>query len=224
MHSNGTHPLQHLISRVSIPEEELILRSEIEPHILDLAIHPSGSRVVLTMLNSLKSPEFIERQVLDNFDILARNQHAICLIKQIFKVSEPSLLEDLLEGSLLDLAQDPYGNYAIQDAIKNGSLPESLYPTLIQNMVTLAGQKFSSNVIERIIEMRPGLILPALLESVITKGLIGSHFGFFVAKKALQLGDSSFVDQFKSVIETVIDEDPGLKNALKWNELVQGSE
>jgi hypothetical protein len=50
MHPKGTHPLQHLISQLTLPEEELILRSELEHHILELSCHPSGSRVVLTML------------------------------------------------------------------------------------------------------------------------------------------------------------------------------
>jgi hypothetical protein len=99
--------------------------------------------------------------------------------------TDPSTMETLLEANLIQLAQDPYGNYAIQDAIKQRFLPESLYPILVDNMVVLSAQKFSSNVVERVMEQMPHLVLPRLLEEMTVIGLINSHFGFFVAKKAI---------------------------------------
>jgi hypothetical protein len=87
-------------------------------------------------------------------------------------------------------------------------------------MVSLAAQKFSSNVIERILESRPNQVYPRLLDSDTVTGLINSHFGFYVAKKALTLGDAEFITEFQRTIEGVIHTEAVKKNQTKWTDLL----
>jgi hypothetical protein len=88
-------------------------------------------------------------------------------------------------------------------------------------MVLLAGQKFSSNVIERIIEAKPELVFPRLHDHHTVIGLINSHFGFFVAKKALKCGRGDFRQSFLRVVSQALETEQTRKSAAKWKDLVE---
>lgn len=185
---------------------------------MEMVTHPSGSRVILTMLQTMNDSDFIVRQVLDNFELLARNQHAICVIKHLLSTLSQETIQTILQPCILSLSKDPYANYAIQDAIKHDFLPHSLYNTLLSDIIHLSSLKFSSNVIERMMELIPYKVLPMFLETDICAGLVNSHFGFFVAKRAFQIGYPGFTEAFCQKIDEVIEANK--KNAEKWKELI----
>ena len=69
-------------------------------------------------------------------------------------------------------------------------------------------------------ELVPNTVLPLFLETDICAGLVNSHFGFFVAKRAFQIGYPGFFEAFSEKIEQVIEMEGNKKNAGKWKELI----
>ena len=59
-----------------------------------------------------------------------------------------------LERNCIEVLKDPYGNYSIQYALDyyGANLCVNIINTVVANVVLLANQKFSSNVVEKCIE------------------------------------------------------------------------
>ncbi len=59
-----------------------------------------------------------------------------------------------LNSDCIEIVQDPFGNYAIQFAIEQYGVEDcfEIVQQILCNIVLLANQKFSSNVVEKCIE------------------------------------------------------------------------
>ncbi len=58
------------------------------------------------------------------------------------------------EKECIEIVQDPFGNYAIQHLIEvyGSSLVRGIIHEVVNNILSLSMQKFSSNVVEKCIE------------------------------------------------------------------------
>lgn len=102
---------------------------------------------------------FIVLEALDKFTELASDANGLCLIKKLLPLtrSDPKLAASVMNKitkSSIELAQNPYGNYAIQVVLELFSAEECvpLLESLRGKYTQLSMLKFSSNAIERCIE------------------------------------------------------------------------
>lgn len=97
-----------------------------------------------------------------NFHILSQDASGLPLVKKCLawirtsKVKQ-NMINELSENAAL-LAQNAYGNYSLQVAFDNWTVDEckAIFEKLRPDLQKLSVQKFSSNVIEKIIDERLG--------------------------------------------------------------------
>lgn len=95
-----------------------------------------------------------------NFHILSQDASGLPLVKKCLawirtsKVKQ-NMINELSENAAL-LAQNAYGNYSLQVAFDNWTVDEckAIFEKLRPDLQKLSVQKFSSNVIEKIIDMK----------------------------------------------------------------------
>ena len=86
-------------------------------------------------------------------------------------------MRKLVDNSI-ELSQNPYGNYAIQQAFENWSaeICQQMIPCFFGKFYQLSMQKFSSNVIDRCLQKAKPEYLSIMMQELITcDRLISKH-------------------------------------------------
>merc|ERR1712039_488371 len=126
----------------------------------------------------------------------------------------------------LDLVQSPYGNYAVQHALDEGGGEKctAIFENLEGRMMQLSINKFSSNVVEKLLNSAPEAFRTRFIEELMEREkmsvLVNSHYGHYVVKKALQLAEPQ---QVRSLLQAIKDNISGLANRrlrAKWEKVM----
>jgi CRISPR/Cas system-associated endonuclease Cas3-HD len=97
--------------------------------------------------------------ILNNFKNLAIDSNGICVLKKFISTNKndkvkKDILNELVNNAL-EVVQSPFGNYAVQHAFQEWGFKtcESIVNAIINNIVSLSMQKYSSNVVEKCLEL-----------------------------------------------------------------------
>lgn len=96
-------------------------------------------------------------EIYEQFIELATNNCGLCVVKilisKTFKTENRKRLMGKLIANAIELAQNPYGNYAIQQVFEHWDkeICQDLIPQFFGKVYQLSMQKCSSNVIDRCI-------------------------------------------------------------------------
>lgn len=182
-HPAGTHSLQHLGELATLPQEAAIYESVLRPHVTTLAKHPNASHVLQVLASTLSNRNFIALEVATQAKELATHQLGLCVVKKCMFSREVVLA--LLPHSLA-LAQDAYGNYAMQELLDTWGLEFHMAVGyhIQPNVVMLSTHKFGSNVVEKCIKFQPlGPVLArTLMEAANLGTLLSNMYGCYVLK------------------------------------------
>jgi len=137
--------------------------------------------------------------------------NGICLVKKILLMTHKKelhiKLKKLIYDDALNLIVHQYGNYAIQTIVENWNESdlEDILNIYKDKYVTLSVKKFSSNVIERILEKNEKYLEDYINE--INKGynlseILKNKYGNFVLKKAYDLSSG---DMKKKLFDEILD-------------------
>ncbi len=114
-------------------------------------------KALLSLGESRKA--FIIEEALDKLEELSNDANGLCLIKKLIPVcsKSPELVKRIvgvMAKCSVELAQNPYGNYAIQVALDSfvSEQCEPLLESLKGKYAQLSMLKFSSNAVERCLE------------------------------------------------------------------------
>lgn len=233
----GTHALQALIGLLTVPEEQQLLMSSIESHVIDLCMDANGTHVVQRLLYCFlpSVSDVIYSVVIDRMLDVAHHPYGLCVLKKcISQAHQPGKHQDQILTQLtrnaLDLVQSPYGNYAIQHALEEwgGERCTPIFKKLEGRMMQLSIQKFSSNVVEKLFCSAPAdfrnRFIAELVESEKMSVLVNSNYGHYVAKRALQLASP---DQARALVEAIKANLPSLPNRrlrTKWEKVMNGGD
>jgi len=210
----GTHALQTLIGTLTTLEEQDILMRAINRHVIELSMDNSGTHVVKKILLCFMPP-FVEHvfvAVLGRLVDVVNSQHGLCVVKDLIsKYKSPGRHQDLIvckmSDHVLDMVQDPYGNYAIQHAMEVWGVPTCIriLQRLEGQVVQLSIQKFSSNVIEKVLlKAQPDMrwrFINELIQTDRMATLVQGQFGHFVAMRAVESADD--FGQVQALLETI---------------------
>jgi len=129
----------------------------------------------------------------------------------------------------IELIQDPYGNYAVQEVMDKWS--EQDFQPLVNKVKTkvaqLSIQKFSSNVVEKCLMMsdlqqRGDIILHlAKIDKLVT--VMRNSYGNYVVQKALYLSNGDVKVALADAIYENIPVIQDKKIRVKWAQLLQNS-
>jgi hypothetical protein len=196
--THGTHSMQALVSVMSLPEEEAVLQEELGPHIVELSRHPTATHVVQKMLVYLTDTSFIVARVTEHCLDLATEQTGLNVIKRCLSLdcTLKSGLIKALEDNCVLLCQDPFGNYVIQHLLDCVGATPRLCGLFREKIMALSTQKFSSNVVEKVLLSADAPTVATLLSELAQPhrltALLQSLYGCFVLRSAARVADSSF--------------------------------
>ena len=202
INSYGTRVIQKLIDYLNL---EILLKTFmniIKPTIKGIIIDINGSHIILKLMN-LKNKfvnSVILNEICDNIFNISMHKHGCCVLQKCIEkmdVNERKPVIDNILNYCRELISDKCGNYIIQFIISfnDEKIMEVINNILITDIENFSKQKFSSNVVEKILEKAPNKICKELINSLINENIILSilfdKFGNYVLQKSLQRADKN---------------------------------
>ena len=225
--SKATYPIQNIIEELGSKTEKNIFYLGIKNYIDNLAYNIYGARIlekILAYFEDEFKTEIIE-YICQNFLKLAYNNNGICLVKKILLMTHKKdlhiKLKKLVYDNALNLIVHQYGNYAVQIIIENWEETdlEEILELYKNKYLFLSNQKFSSNVIERILEKSEKNLenyINEISEGYNLNELLKNKYGNFVIKKAYNLADGNLKKKFGDAISENLKLLDNTKIVNKW--------
>ena len=161
--NSGAHAIQFIIGSVQDSKEKKIILDCIKFHEIELSFDQEGTHVIQKIISSFeeKEREELNNTLCDknNLSSLCQDSKGICVIKKlILGTKDLNNKNKIVEGVLnncVEIALSPFGNYIIQIIFEEFDIDIclKLIETCIENAFILSCQKYSSNIIVKIIEL-----------------------------------------------------------------------
>ena len=196
---SGTFSLQALLDETSSVEEQQKILNYIKNNEMEMAFNKNATHVLQKIV--LLFPDYLRiylnEVILNNFIDLCLDSNGICLIKIFMKtntiINNKKRISNIIINNFIILAENPFGNYGIQylmeiwgkDDLKE--IKEKIY----ENIYKLSLHQFSSNVIEKAIEMfdkenKLEIIKKLCFDKNFILNLLKNKFGKYVLDKAIK--------------------------------------
>lgn len=226
LHPIATHVIQTLVSLISLPDEEAVVTAWLRVHFLRLARHEYGTHVVQKL--QLTCHQAVLELVLAHFPLLAADKFGIGVVKRAITDAvgaEREVIWQAIAPLALELAQDPYGNYAVQHILDMWpGTAATLYTARLQGCITqLSLQKCSSNVVEKCVEKADPVTLGLILTEVGGRlALLASNsFGIYVLRSLLRAASEDARTTLKGQLRAVLAQIPSGSLKTRTEALLQ---
>ena len=194
---SGTFSLQALLDEVSNFEDEQKILNYIKYHELEMAYDNYATHVLQKLILLFPDTHRTElnKIILNNLKELCIDPNGICLVKNFIRsntlVNDKKRLNQEFVKNLVYLAVNPFGNYGIQFLIENWDNDSliDIKNKVVENIFKLSLEQFSSNVVEKAIELFNEEYREIIIRKLCFEGniisLLKSKFGRFVLYKAI---------------------------------------
>lgn len=157
------------------------------------------------------------REILYDFYNCSSNANGLHVIKKLLSLTmKPeygkyrSEILDIMVKNTIEMAQNPYGNYALQ-IVLDCYPPKSIIGIIesIQGKIAnLSMTRYSSNVVEKCMERADEKLREELIKELMIAddlfGIIKNKFGNYVIQKAISLANPHLKDEFKMKLQMCI--------------------
>eukprot|EP00759_Apiculatamorpha_spiralis_P013823 PhF_6_TR20535/c0_g1_i1/m.29642 len=194
---NGANCVLRMVDRFTLlPGLRALLTGCLRPRIIELMKDMHGCRVVQRCLEkwSNHDNQFIFVALLGRCREVSCDRHGCCIFQRCLEKAtnqQRVVLSTEVLGELLHLVQDPFGNYIVQ-YLMDLEIPNfnaQCAMRLLHNVVPLACNKFSSNVVERCLRVAPPetfqVMLDEIMDPTVLPSLVQHQFGNYVVQTAL---------------------------------------
>lgn len=196
MTPHGTFSVQKMIETISSREEIEIIRKALSENAVRLITDAHGNHVIQKVLQrfSYADKQFIYDAVAKDCVTIAKNKQGCCVLQRCLEYASPVQKSNLVSHILnycLDIAQDPYGNYVLQYILeeKDSKINDRIAIAFVPNVVNLCMNKFSSNVMEKVLRGASVPVQSMYVEMMcnpdIVSHLIQDDFGNYVLQTAM---------------------------------------
>ena len=230
----ATYPIQGIIEQLGSKTEKRIIHLGIKDSINIFSYNVYGTHILEKILSYFED-EFI-KEIIDfiynNFIDLSYHINGICIVKKILLMTHKKDLHQKLKNKIienaLNLVIHQYGNYVIQTIVENWDDNEikdiiNLYK---KNYIYLSELKYSSNVIERIIEKNNENLEFYISEICINNNLseiMNNIYGNYVIQKAVKLSSGKSHERLVKQIMKNIHKIEDKKVINKWKMIIFSS-
>lgn len=155
---HGTRAVQKMVEFLTSPEQIALIRAALKNHVVTLIQDLNGNHVIQRCLNKMspQDNQFIYDSVSQTNSCVevATHRHGCCVLQRCIDHASDSqklqLIGEIIANALV-LVQDPYGNYVVQYVLDLPfpGLATQLARRFFGHIPILSTQKFSSNVIEK---------------------------------------------------------------------------
>jgi len=193
----GTYALQGILDIINLEDEEMIIKESIENSILQLSFDNNGTHVIQKLISCIDEEKrnYLNNQIIVNLSKLVVDPNGICIAKSFIAANtsleiKKKTIEAIL-ANCLEILQNPFGNYVIQEVFEKWGFETCIEIVKIihQNIISLSMQKYSSNVVEKSIEISDANLRSKILKDLFTNNkitsLVKNKFGNFVIQKAI---------------------------------------
>ncbi|KYR02390.1 hypothetical protein DLAC_01229 [Tieghemostelium lacteum] len=198
-HVYGIHGIQKVLQFLSPDQVESIIDS-IRGKVISLSKDAKGNYLIQSFLKQF-SPEtnqFICNAIMDNVVEICTHKVGCTVVNRCIDHSNAVQLERLVdritESSML-LVQDQYGNYVVQHLLSNNkSYATKLIKSLLGHIAELSVQKYSSNVIEKCLQVANHDTYESIIKEITEAdilNLLQDKFANFVIQTALDVADEN---------------------------------
>lgn len=198
LNMHGARAVQKLVDTVKVSPYVSRLVSALEGSIATLAKDANGNHVVQRCLDALR-PEaqiFIFRALAVNIIDVSSDRQGCRIIQRCVDAAQGegrlSLIKAICSHTL-PLVQDPFGNYVVQYVLSLNDLwvNNAVVASMLGHLGVLSKQKFSSNVVERCLQLcgaeEKKMMIGELCEFVNPGELLRDVYGNYVIQSALSV-------------------------------------
>lgn len=247
MDPNGTHAIQKTLQCFREPATDLVLR-EILDCFLELAHNAHGLCVLKVCITCSVSPHTNASSTsTDNGNNLnshrnSINGHRHAILNQL-TLHALDLVQSPYGNYAVQHALEEYGNYDTiveQHACSAASLGDSdgattmtttytgvcapLLEALTGRYAHLSVQKFSSNVVEKILMLGPNSVRRTVIEELVLADrmavVVSSVYGQYVVKRALKVATAEQQAELQRSIADHLDQVSNRQMRLKWKKMI----
>ena len=209
--SHGTFSVQKIIETVSTNEEIELIREGTRDHIVNLVIDQHGNHVVQKILNRFSHLEsqYVYEELSKNCVTVATNKQGCCVLQRCIEFASQAqkslIISSILQSAAL-LVRDPYGNYVIQYILdsKYANVTDLIGELFLPHLIVLSINKFSSNVVERVIRGVSNNIrdkyIKSMLSSDVLSELLKDVYGNYVVQTALEEASPELTTELANLI------------------------
>lgn len=198
-HTYGIHGVQKILEFLNEEQIQLFV-AVIRPRVIDLAKDAKGNYLIQSFLKQFppETNQFIYDAISERIVEVATHKVGCTLLNRcVDNANEPqvSRLVDRLAAHSLVLVQDQFGNYVIQHLL--AAAPQhntKLIRSLLGHIPELSVQKFSSNVIEKCLQVADPEtydFMTAELCAANLLDLLQDRYANFVIQTALDVADET---------------------------------
>jgi hypothetical protein len=211
-HNSGTHSIQCLMEIINTKEEEEVIKGAIKNEILALSYDVNGTHVMQKIIAIVdeKDREYLNTVVLDNILKLVYDANGICVIKKLINGNKDPIIKQrilsIIQKNCLDIIQNAFGNYIIQHVLDEWGpvVCKDVIVMIHTNIISLSMQKFSSNVVERCMDIidkeTRSLWVKDLFNFLKISSLLKNKYGNFVLQKAIMIMTSTEKKEIKEYL------------------------
>jgi hypothetical protein len=199
----GNHSLQCLISLQNTNEEKEIIKLYTQNNLKDLCLGGNSSHVITKIIKFFQESErqYINTFVIENLIELCIDPNGICVIKEfIYNMKSDNYIKlvlSMFEKETRKLTFNQFGNYVVQEVIRfyGYNYCKNIINNLIINLVEFSLSKFSSNVIDFLVQYLSkkqfwefcNILRIIFLEEKNFKEMIKNKFSIYVIENCLEL-------------------------------------
>ena len=194
---SGTYVIQKLLEKIDNFELRLIVLKSIENRELEMAFNSNATYVLQKIIEKIPDIERIRLNeiILNNFIFLSVNPECVFIVEKFIETITINDNKIRIKNSIfmhcMQLCNNPYGNYLIQFILKHWKNDDirNIQNVIIENANYLVQQRYSSNVIEKCIEIFSNEKRKRLVRNMCLKGdileLIKNQYGHYVINKTI---------------------------------------
>lgn len=209
-HKMGTYPFQNIIKNLHLDEHASIISGGLSIDLHSVITNHFGVHVLQKYQHqfSHKSQQFLFDYICGNMKEVATNQQGIVVLKGCIEIGSYEQKKELTSKILnyaKELSLDEYGNYAIQSLIEHtedkSKVISEIYKNVKGEVSTLCCNKFSSNVIEKVLifllqclsyeSPSRRIIISEILESNDFTSILSDKYGNYVIQYLINIVEPS---------------------------------
>lgn len=160
----GTRVVQSLMDFLDDDILEITITKSLKANLLVLCKNPNGMHVISKFLTRGKETSFVYNFLIDKLKTICTDKHGCCIVQKVLDISHPlennpsvldpkKILIHHIAECTLEFIADPYANYVLQHVIAMNIpyITKKITQMFSGNLRILGKQKFSSNVIEKVL-------------------------------------------------------------------------
>ena len=195
----GTKVLQYLIEFLNDEKNLEFFIEKSLPHIVDLVNDLNGIHIVQRLICiDNKKIQLIYDKIFENIKLIAVTRDGSNFIKKLIEyLDERNMVQliNAIDKNLSDIITNQCGNYIIQNIILKDdlNLKFTIIETIIKNIVDYSNQKFSSNVVEKCLDVEEmkNKVIDEIIKNNNFEQILLNEYGNYVVQKALSKSDQN---------------------------------